>query len=88
MQNVLVVPQVAIRRDVKGNALAYVIDENNIIEERTLTTGAAFGDQWIVESGLQAGECIVLEGLQKVQAGSRVRLAGESALTPRSDWIE
>ena len=84
MQNVLVVPQVAIRRDVKGNALAYVIDENNIIEERTLTTGAAFGDKWIVESGLQAGECIVLEGLQKVQAGSRVRLAGESALTPRS----
>ena len=84
MQNALVVPQVAISRDVKGNALAYVIDENNLIEERTLTTGEALGDQWVVESGLQAGERIVVEGLQKIQAGSRVRLAGGAELPATS----
>ena len=84
MQNALVVPQVAISRDVKGNALAYVIDENNLIEERTLTTGEALGDQWVVESGLQAGERIVVEGLQKIQAGSRVRLAGDAELPATS----
>lgn len=84
MQNALVVPQVAISRDVKGNALAYVIDENNLIEERTLTTGEALGDQWVVESGLQAGERIVVEGLQKIQAGSRVRLADGAELPATS----
>lgn len=78
LQNALLVPQVAISRDVKGNALAYVIDENNTIEERTLTTGQTLGDQWVVESGLQAGERVVVEGLQKVQAGSVVSVAEET----------
>lgn len=83
MQNALVVPQVAISRDVKGNALAYVISDNNVIEERTLTTGqTTMGDQWIVESGLQAGERIVVEGLQKIQAGSVVSIAkGKAAVS-------
>jgi len=86
MQDALLVPQVAISRDVKGNGLAYVIGENNIIEERTLTTGHTMGDKWIVESGLQAGERVVVEGLQKVQVGSVVSVAKEtkeaSALPP------
>lgn len=84
MQNALVVPQVAISRDVKGNALAYVIDENNTIEERTLTTGQTLGDQWIVESGLQAGERVVVEGLQKIRVGSVVSVAKETQEVPAS----
>lgn len=82
MQNALVVPQVAISRDVKGNALAYVIDDNNKIEERTLTTGQTLGDQWIVESGLQAGERVVVEGLQKIRVGSVVSVAEETGEAP------
>ncbi|WP_321527533.1 efflux RND transporter periplasmic adaptor subunit [Sedimenticola selenatireducens] len=82
MQNALVVPQVAISRDVKGNALVYVIGENNRIEERTLTTGQTLGDQWIVESGLKAGERIVVEGLQKIRVGSVVSVAEETEETP------
>ena len=84
MQNALVVPQVAISRDVKGNALAYVIDDNNKIEERTLTTGQTLGDQWIVESGLQAGERVVVEGLQKIRVGSVVSVAKETEEAPAS----
>lgn len=85
MQNALVVPQVAISRDVKGNALAYVINENNTIEERTLTTGQALGDQWIVESGLQAGERIVVEGMQKIRGGSVVSVVKEAEKAPASN---
>lgn len=85
MQNALVVPQVAISRDVKGNALAYVINENNTIEERTLTTGQTLGDQWIVESGLQAGERVVVEGLQKIRVGSVVSIAKETQESPASN---
>ena len=85
MQNALVVPQVAISRDVKGNALAYVINENNTIEERTLTTGQTLGDQWIVESGLKAGDRVVVEGLQKIRVGSVVSVAKETQETPASN---
>lgn len=76
MQDALVVPQVAISRDAKGNAQAYVIDANNTIEQRSLTTRQALGDQWIVESGLKAGERVVVEGLQKVRAGAVVKVTG------------
>ncbi len=82
MQNALVVPQVAISRDVKGNGLAYVVNENNTIEERILTTGQTLGDQWVVESGLQPGERVVVEGLQKIQVGSAVRVANETKKAP------
>jgi len=82
MQDALVVPQVAISRDVKGDALAYVIDDTNMIEERSLTTSSTLGDQWIVESGLQAGERVVVEGLQKIRVGSEVLVANDSAQTP------
>ena len=75
-------PQVAISRDVKGNALVYIIGENNVIEQRTLTTGQTLGDRWIVQSGLQEGERIVLEGLQKVQVGSVVSIAEEDKAQP------
>ena len=77
LTDALTVPQVAISRDVKGNALVYVIGEGNVIEQRTLTTGQTLGDRWIVQSGLQEGERIVLEGLQKVQVGSVVSIAEE-----------
>jgi membrane fusion protein, multidrug efflux system len=84
MQNALVVPQVAISRDVKGNAIAYIIDETNTIQERTLTTSSTLGDQWIVESGLQAGERIVVEGLQKIRVGSVVTVADDAADPPHA----
>lgn len=82
LQNALVVPQVAISRDVKGNALVYVINDNNTIEERTLTTARTLGDQWIVKSGLKAGERIVMEGLQKIRVGSVVSIAKQTAEAP------
>ena len=84
IQNALVVPQVAISRDVKGNAIAYVVNESNTIEERALTTGSTLGDQWIVESGLEAGERVVVEGLQKIRVGSKVTIAGETHESPIS----
>ena len=82
LNDALTVPQVAISRDVKGNALVYVIGEGNVIEQRTLTTGQTLGDRWIVQSGLQEGERIVLEGLQKVQVGSVVSIAEQDKAQP------
>lgn len=70
----LVVPQVAVSRDVKGNALAFVVGADGKVEQRVLQTTEAVGDQWIVDSGLQAGERVVVEGVQKVRAGMTVQV--------------
>jgi membrane fusion protein, multidrug efflux system len=80
-EEALVVPQVALTRDAKGNAVAFVIGAGDKVEQRILTTQEAMGDQWIVNSGLKAGERVVVEGVQKVRAGAVVKVvdAAQSA---------
>jgi membrane fusion protein (multidrug efflux system) len=36
--------------------------------------GARIGTLWVIDSGLKAGEHIVVEGLQKVKAGTKVKV--------------
>jgi membrane fusion protein (multidrug efflux system) len=68
----ILLPQQALIRDAQGNAAALVVDENQTATLRPLQVGRSVGGNWLVESGLQPGEVVVLDGLQKVQPGSRV----------------
>ena len=40
-----------------------------MVEQRVLVTSGTLGDQWLVKSGLAAGDRLIVEGLQKVQPG-------------------
>jgi membrane fusion protein (multidrug efflux system) len=63
----ILVPQMGVSRDQKGQPTALVIDEKNIARLRVLTTGAAVGGNWQVLSGLKEGDRMIVEGLLKVQ---------------------
>lgn len=69
----LLVPQRAVARDPKGDTSAMVVTAQNKVEVRPVRVSRAVGDQWLVEDGLKAGERVVVEGLQKVHAGSAVQ---------------
>ena len=49
-----------------------VVGLNDVVELRTLQTGRAVGDQWIVTSGLRAGDRLIVEGLQFARPGTKV----------------
>jgi membrane fusion protein (multidrug efflux system) len=66
------VPQRAVSRDASGQASAWVVNAQNVVEERTIQTSSISGDKWIVSSGLNAGDRVIVEGLQKVRAGASV----------------
>jgi membrane fusion protein (multidrug efflux system) len=51
------------------------------VELRVLTTNRAIGTDWLVTSGLKAGDRIIIEGLQKVRPGVQVT-ATEAAPAP------
>ncbi len=68
-QNAIAVPQVGITRNARGEATAMVLNKENKVEPRVLTTGNSVGDRWIVTSGLAAGDRVIVEGLQKVRPG-------------------
>lgn len=65
-------PQRAITRDARGNGVALVVTADNKIEQRIVETARTVGDQWLIDKGLNAGERVVVEGLQKVQPGMTV----------------
>src|SRR4029077_20359933 len=71
-QATVLAPQQAISRDQKGQPHGLVVGLNDVVELRTLQTGRAVGDQWIVTSGLRAGDRLIVEGLQFIQPGTKV----------------
>jgi membrane fusion protein, multidrug efflux system len=68
----LLVPQVGVTRDQKGNPTAMVVNAQKKVERRELVTERAIGDAWLVTSGVKAGEQVLVEGLQKVRPGAEV----------------
>lgn len=69
----ILVAQQAISRNTKGEPLAMLVDKSGKVEQRRVTIDRAIGNQWLVSSGLAAGDSVILEGLQKVRPGAEVK---------------
>jgi membrane fusion protein (multidrug efflux system) len=74
-EQAIAVPQQGVSRNAKGEATALVLNPQGKVEQRTLVTGGTRGDQWLVKSGLKAGDLVIVEGLQKVQPGAAAQVA-------------
>ncbi|KPF44343.1 hypothetical protein IP87_13615 [beta proteobacterium AAP121] len=66
-RGVLLVPQQGVSRTATGDATALVVGEGNKVERRRLTLERAVGNQWLVSSGLKAGDKLIVEGLQRAR---------------------
>jgi membrane fusion protein (multidrug efflux system) len=71
----ILAPQQGITRDPKGNATAMVVGAGDKVEMRTLVADRAIGDRWLVTSGLNAGDKLIVEGLNKIGPGMPVKPA-------------
>lgn len=67
----LLVPQMAVQQDQQGHSVL-VVGPDDRVEARRVALGERHGDDWVVESGLAAGERVIVEGLQKVRPGVEV----------------
>ncbi len=70
-QQSLVVPQQAVLANRAGRSVL-VVGDDSTVEQRNVVLGDALGDAFIVESGLEPGERVVVRGLQKVRPGMTV----------------
>ena len=68
----ILAPQEAIMHDNKGRPYVFVVQADNRIAQQTITTGEMQQGKWLVESGLKAGDRVVVDGLQNVRVGSQV----------------
>jgi membrane fusion protein (multidrug efflux system) len=67
----LLVPQKAVS-ELQGGYIVAVVANDNKAHIRPVKMGPKAGDMWIVTEGLQPGERVVAEGVQKVQDGTVV----------------
>ena len=77
----LLVPQTAVTRTPKGGATVMVVTADNKVELREVQLSRVVGDSWVVESGLDAGEKVIVAGLQKVKPGALVAPAERTGNT-------
>jgi len=77
--NVFRVPQPGVTHDAKGGATALVVGADGKVASRALQLRGTYGTDWIVESGLQDGDRVIVAGLQKVKPGDVAQAAEAKA---------
>jgi membrane fusion protein, multidrug efflux system len=71
--NALVVPQIGVTHDQKGQPVALVVGPDNKVAQVQLVTSGTNGSNWVVESGLKAGDRVIVHGTEKVKPGMTVK---------------
>jgi len=74
LENAILVPDLAIQRDMSGPYVLVVTAENKV-ESRYIKRGALVDANRIVEEGLAADERVIVEGIQRARPGITVRIA-------------
>jgi membrane fusion protein (multidrug efflux system) len=73
-EQAILVPQQGISRNQKGDPFALVVDSTDKVVLRMLTIDRAIGDKWLVSSGFNPGDRVIVEGIQKATPGASVKV--------------
>jgi membrane fusion protein (multidrug efflux system) len=72
--NAITVPQRAVLEGPQGK-FVYVVNDKSQAEPRPVQAGEWVGERWIIASGLQGGERVIVDGVMKIGPGAPVRVA-------------
>jgi len=75
--NAILIPQLAVSRDTKGNAYTFLVNKENKIIQQPLQLERSIGDKWLVTSGLKSGDKVVISGIQRIRPGVTVKVMNE-----------
>ena len=85
----LLVPQRSVSRDLTGRASVLVVNADNKVEKRTVELSRAMGAHWLLDSGLQAGERVVVDGFQRIKPGDTVAaVTVQEAANPEAKAVD
>ena len=80
--NCITVPERAMI-ELQGKTFVWVVGEDGKASQRPVTAGEQVGSSFIILEGLQAGEKIIVEGVQKVREGAPVNAVTAAAAPPK-----
>jgi membrane fusion protein (multidrug efflux system) len=71
-KSAVVVPQRAVQ-ELQGTYTVAIVKADDTVEIRPVEVGSRTGTDWVISKGLQAGERVVIDGVQKARAGAKVK---------------
>lgn len=71
-QKIIIVPQKAVGIEADGSKVVWIIDGNNFVSKRQVITSTTYENNWVISSGLKAGDNIVVEGTMMLQSGLEI----------------
>ena len=82
-EGALAVPERAVQTGL-GRQFVYVVGKGDTVQTRDVQTGPWAGDRWIIDRGLQPGDRVIVDGIQKVAPGRPVKPVafGDSTAAP------
>ncbi|GIU18111.1 efflux RND transporter periplasmic adaptor subunit [Shewanella sp. MBTL60-007] len=83
-ENALLIPQAAVQEDQQGR-FVMVLNDQDEVQKRVVELGERFGVEWRVLSGLEDGDRIVVEGLQKIRPGIKVNPVEQEVVPFKED---
>jgi membrane fusion protein (multidrug efflux system) len=70
--NAIIIPQKA-TYEIQDKKYVFVVDHNNVVRSREITITGEVPDLYVVKSGINANDKIVLEGVQKVKDDDKIK---------------
>ena len=80
VRNTIVIPSAALQRDNQG-PIVYSVKEDSTVAVRRVKPGPSDGELLSIESGLQAGERVIVDGVDRIREGAKVEVV-EPGVTP------
>lgn len=77
LKNALIIPQKA-TYEIQDKLYVFVVDKNNVVKSRNITIKGSLPDLYVIDSGLSAGDKIVLEGVQKLKDDEKINVEYEN----------
>ena len=72
LENVVIVPSAAIQRGPDNGTFVYVVKSDKTVELRKMTAGPTEGENTMIQSGIAAGDVVVIDGVDKLEPGVKV----------------
>jgi membrane fusion protein (multidrug efflux system) len=66
------IPQQAVQQKAKGQTV-YLVNAEGVVEEQPVVASDWIGNEWLIDSGLQGGETLIVDGFKLIRPGMKVK---------------
>lgn len=81
----ILLPQRAVTLDLTGRASVLVVTDENTVDKRPVEVDRAIASDWLVQTGVKAGDRVIVDGFQRVKPGDKVRTVDVSDGAQKAD---